>query len=214
MATASFQVATYEYYNWSSRNHEKTNLVLRGAGVRTCLQTWRGTMFMKTLSAMIIVLTFLALPVSLDFIDVAAQQKTMPAKIYFRKSGSSNDPKNPYNLDVATRQVPAHAPLRSALEALTAEPTAAEEAEGFMSSTFGIKLVSVRVRNGIAYTRFTMPPGAAFPGDGAPFLFIDAVEKTAKQFSTVKKVFVCLDGMLNFGDESGEPTKPCPREPK
>jgi hypothetical protein len=36
MATASFQVATYEYYNWSSRNHEKTNLVLKGAGGQTC----------------------------------------------------------------------------------------------------------------------------------------------------------------------------------
>ena len=169
---------------------------------------------MKTLSPMIIVLFLIGLPVSLDSFDVVAQQKTVRANVYFRKSGNSDDPENPYNLNPATRQVPANAPLRSALEALSAEPTAAEEAEGLMTSTFGIKLVSVRVRNGTAYTRFTMPPGAAFPGDAAPFIFGAAVEKTAKQFPAIKKVFVCLDGILNFGDESGEPPKRCPREPK
>ena len=36
MAIASFQVATYEYYNWSSRNRGKTNLNLRGVGGETC----------------------------------------------------------------------------------------------------------------------------------------------------------------------------------
>jgi hypothetical protein len=169
---------------------------------------------MKTLLTMILVLTFLALPVSSGPLAVAARQKTTQAKVYFRKSGNSNDPKNPYNLSPATRQVSAGAPLRSALEALTAEPNAAEQAEGFMSSTFGIKLISVRVKNGIAYTRFTQPPGAAFPGDAAPFIFEAAVEKTAKQFPTVKKVFVCLDDILNFGDESGGPSKRCPQEPK
>jgi hypothetical protein len=36
MAQATFQVATYQYYNWSSRNHVKTNLVLKGVGGETC----------------------------------------------------------------------------------------------------------------------------------------------------------------------------------
>lgn len=36
MAQASFQVATYEYYDWSSRSTGKTNLNLRGAGGETC----------------------------------------------------------------------------------------------------------------------------------------------------------------------------------
>ena len=35
MATATFQVATYQYYDWSSRKTGKTNLILRGAG-QTC----------------------------------------------------------------------------------------------------------------------------------------------------------------------------------
>jgi len=35
MATATFQVSTYQYYNWSSRSSGKTNLILKGGGA-TC----------------------------------------------------------------------------------------------------------------------------------------------------------------------------------
>jgi hypothetical protein len=36
MATATFQVATYQYYDWSSRVTGKTNLILKGTGGQTC----------------------------------------------------------------------------------------------------------------------------------------------------------------------------------
>lgn len=36
MATATFQVTTYQYYSWSSRSSGKTNLVLKGAAGKTC----------------------------------------------------------------------------------------------------------------------------------------------------------------------------------
>ena len=36
MANASFQVATYQYYDWSSRSAGKTNLILKGTGGETC----------------------------------------------------------------------------------------------------------------------------------------------------------------------------------
>jgi hypothetical protein len=36
MATATFQVATYQYYDWSSRKTGKTNLNLKGTGGQTC----------------------------------------------------------------------------------------------------------------------------------------------------------------------------------
>lgn len=172
---------------------------------------------MKTLSRTAFVLMLLVLSLLFGAFEVAAQQKTQQVKIYLRKSLDKKypqdpyDQKNPFGLHPVTREVPARSPLRSALEALMVGPTAAEESVGVLSSTFGLKLLSVRVRNGTAYTRFTQPPGAAFPGDAAPFIFADAVERTAKQFSTVKKVFVCLDGVLNFGDESGERPKRCPR---
>jgi hypothetical protein len=36
MARESFQVATYQYYNWSSRKTGKTNLILKGTADETC----------------------------------------------------------------------------------------------------------------------------------------------------------------------------------
>ena len=36
MATATFQVGTYLYYDWSSRKTGKTNLILKGTGGQTC----------------------------------------------------------------------------------------------------------------------------------------------------------------------------------
>jgi hypothetical protein len=36
MAQASFEVATYQYYDWSSRNSVRTNMVLKGTGGQTC----------------------------------------------------------------------------------------------------------------------------------------------------------------------------------
>lgn len=36
MATATFQVDTYQYYDWSSRKNGKTNLILKGTGGQTC----------------------------------------------------------------------------------------------------------------------------------------------------------------------------------
>lgn len=36
MASASFKVKTYQYYDWSSRATGKTNLILKGEGGETC----------------------------------------------------------------------------------------------------------------------------------------------------------------------------------
>jgi hypothetical protein len=36
MAQAQFNVATYQYYNWSSRATGKTNLILKGVAGQTC----------------------------------------------------------------------------------------------------------------------------------------------------------------------------------
>ena len=37
MATATFEVATYHYYDWSSRATGKTNLILKGVGGRSAM---------------------------------------------------------------------------------------------------------------------------------------------------------------------------------
>ena len=36
MSSMPFQVSTYHYYDWSSRRAGKTNLILKGAGGKTC----------------------------------------------------------------------------------------------------------------------------------------------------------------------------------
>ncbi len=139
-----------------------------------------------------------------------AQSKAV--KVYFLKDPYDNsDPKNPGGLGAVTRKVSAKSPLRGALLALTAGPTAAEEKRGYASSTWGIKLLSVKIKDGTAYTYFTMPEGAMFSGDNSPFIFEDAVEKTALQFPNVRKVVVCLDGILDFGSESEDPPRKCPK---
>lgn len=148
---------------------------------------------------------------------VQAQQKTssklMDVKIYLAKEyddyDAEYDEKNPSNLFPARRRVDAASPLRNTLKALTEGPTKAEEKQKLFSAMFGIKLLSVRLEKGVAYTYFTMPEGATFSGDGSPFIFKNAVEKTALQFPNVKKVVVCLDGILDFWSESGEPPKKC-----
>lgn len=133
-------------------------------------------------------------------------------KIYLIKMPYDNsDAGNPYGLKAVTRKVNAKSPLRETLLELTKGPTEAEKGEGFESPTYGIQLLSAKIKGGVAYTYFTMPEGARFSGDGSPFIFQNAVEKTALQFPQVRKVVVCLDGILDFGSESGEPTRKCPR---
>jgi hypothetical protein len=140
----------------------------------------------------------------------SAQSKEV--KIYFIKDPYDNsDPKNPGSLGAVTRKVSAKSPLRGALLALTGGPTAAEEKRGYSSSTWGIRLLSVKLKSGTAYAYFTMPGGAMFSGDNSPFIFKDAVEKTALQFPNVRKVVVCLDGILDFGSESEDPPRKCPK---
>jgi hypothetical protein len=146
----------------------------------------------------------------------SAQRKkasnSMDVKIYVAQEladESQYDEKNPSNLVPLKRRVDAKSPLRNTLIALTGGITRAEEKQGFVSVMFGIKFVSVRLENGTAYAYFTMPEGASFSGDLSPLIFRDAVERTARQFPQVKKVEVCLDGILDFWSESDEPPKKC-----
>lgn len=152
-----------------------------------------------------------------SFNAAPAQRKSsanlMDVKIYVAKEMEDTDkydPDNPFGLVSVRRRVEARSPLRNTLRILTEGVTRQEEKQKMFSSTYGIKLLSVRLEKGTAYTYFTMPEGATFSGDGSPFLFRHAVEKTALQFPAVKKVVVCLDGILDFGSESDEPSKKCP----
>ena len=85
------------------------------------------------------------------------------------------------------RQVNAAAPLRPTLEALFAGATEDEVKNEFSSSTFGMKFVGVVLKNGTALVKFSQPPNETNYGSLGPFIFAEAIERTAKQFPTVKK---------------------------
>ena len=86
------------------------------------------------------------------------------------------------------------APLSPTLEDLFKGATSQDEASGFSSSTFGMKFEGVVLRNGVATVKFSQPKGQTNYGSLAPAIFLDAIERTAKQFPTVKKVVVCAIG--------------------
>lgn len=158
----------------------------------------------------LLILSLLVTGVPVDAKKSSAQLKEV--RIYLMKFPYDNSSdKNPYGLQPVTRKVSAKSPLREALISLTEGPTAAEKQQGFDSPTYGIKFLSVKIKRGVAYTYFTMPEDARFSGDGSPFIFQNAVEQTASQFPNVRKVVVCLDGILDFGIESEEPPTKCPR---
>jgi hypothetical protein len=139
--------------------------------------------------------------------------RTKQVRVYFPKEGDSADPQNnPGNLQPVMRSVNAIAPLRPAIEALLAGPTSAEEREGFTAlDVNGLSIVKVVVRQGTAYASFAHRRGMGWAGDLSPLYFGDAVERTLKQFPTVRRTVVCVDGVVNFGDESGGPVKKCPK---
>ena len=139
--------------------------------------------------------------------------RTAAVQIYFPMEGDSQDTtNNPWNLQPVARKVLAAAPLRPAIEALLKGPTAAEEQQGFGAlDVNGIYIVKVAVKAGTAYASFAHRKGTGWSGDLSPFSFGDAVERTMKQFPHVRQTVVCVDGAVNFGDESGGPVKRCPK---
>jgi hypothetical protein len=168
-------------------------------------------MEMKTRIVQILIITIL---LTFGFTSAPAQKRVAPkklreVKIYLVKATEEYDPKNPANLFPVKRKVDAASPLRSALEALMRGETKQEEKRGLYAATFGIQFVSVKLENGMALARFTMPETASFSGTNSPIYFIESVEKTALQFPLVKKVVVCLDGIIDFWREDDTPPKKC-----
>lgn len=151
----------------------------------------------------------LAIGISSALAQRPKRKELIEIKIFLAKETEEYDERNPHGLIAVKRIIDARSPLRNALIALTGDVTEAEKKRKLFSAMFGIKLLSVRVKNQTAYAYFTMPEGATFSGDGSPFVFEDAVKRTAMQFPPIKKVVVCLDGILDFWSESEEPSKKC-----
>lgn len=133
-------------------------------------------------------------------VSAKTQRKLKQVKVYFY-----HDPGEHIDLSPAMRSVNAVAPARGAIEALLAGPTAAEKEQGFgeLASASEFRIGSLRISRGTARVNFVSKRSwAGWPGDTAPIRFKTAVELTLKQFPSVQRVIVSLNGDAKFWDES------------
>jgi Sporulation and spore germination len=120
-------------------------------------------------------------------------------KVYFY-----HDPGEYIDLAPVMRSVKASAPARPAIEALLKGPTAAERRRGFgpLASASEFRIGSLKISGGTARIDFVSNRcWAGWPGDLAPVRFKTAVELTLKQFPSVQRVIVLLNGDEKFDDE-------------
>ncbi len=134
--------------------------------------------------------------------------KIRDVKIYLWEANSN---KAEIALTPVVRQVDRRAPLRPTLEALFAGATKDEEGRGLSSSTFGMKFVGVALQNGFALVKFSQPRNQTNYGSQGPMIFAEAIEKTARQFPTVKKVQICAAGDTLIDAQLEKPFPRCPR---
>ncbi len=121
------------------------------------------------------------------------EPKVRKVKIYLWRPNDEGKDGN-FVLGTVEREVIANAPLRPTLEELFNWKDEGEENKGFSSATFGMKLENIVLKNGAVTVKFSQPPDQTNYGSLGPFIFLESIEKTAKQFPTVKKVLVCAIG--------------------
>jgi spore germination protein GerM len=142
----------------------------------------------------------------------SAVSKLKEVKVYFHFIGSEGTQSKIIPLK---RKVSAKAPLLPAIEAMLKKPTKAEQKRGYQSAGYGdMKLISVKLKRGGARIDFSRTISDDYnPGDLETLSFENAVIKTAKQFPSVKKVVVCVNGMNEFGVGMViDAPVPCPKE--
>ena len=84
-----------------------------------------------------------------------------------------------------------------------------EEDRGLSLPTFGMRLEGVTLKNGLALIKFSQPAGATNYGSQGPFIFAKAIERTARQFPTVKRVEICAVGETLIDAQMERPFPRC-----
>jgi hypothetical protein len=161
-----------------------------------------------------IMICYLWSPDAIFALTPLQNQRGKVVKIYLRNDLLKRKTDDPMELlmalAVVSRRVDAAAPARGALNALLVGPTAAEKNRGFESPHAEyLSLRRLVIRHGLASVslRTTRRMYARWPGDLSPGRFADAITRTLKQFSTVKRVAICLDGETSTGKDDS--TKRC-----
>jgi len=128
----------------------------------------------------------------------ASAEQQRQVRVYFPRDGNPH-PRDPFNLQFVVRNVAASAPARPALESLLAGPTVTEKRRRLRAlDAAGLKVGSLVIGNGTARVDFVSRGGKRWAGDLSPAEFRRAVERTLKQFSTVRRVTVSVDGRTDF----------------
>jgi spore germination protein GerM len=131
---------------------------------------------------------------------VAAAPATMRLQVYFNHAGLAAQPDDCATVFAVTRQLPrTDAVATAALRLLFAGPSEAERAAGYRSpfsaATSGL-LKSLRIEHGTAYVNLNDPRtllAGASSSCGAAELRTQ-IERTLRQFPTVRRVIVAIDG--------------------
>lgn len=136
------------------------------------------------------------------FLSYAEPQRTASARrqvrVYFPRDGNPH-PRDPFNLQFVVREVAAAAPARPTLEALLAGPTAEEQRRRLRAlDAGGLSIGTLTIRDGAARVDFISKGNKRWAGDLSPAEFRRAVERTLKQFSTVREVTVSVNGKTDF----------------
>ncbi len=103
----------------------------------------------------------------------------------------------------------ATAPLRPTLKLLFAGANESDIQSGFASTTFGLKFVGVVLKNGTATIKISEPQNNKKLKISEAEIFLEAVEKTAKRFPTVKNVEICAVGETTFDSEIAQKIPKC-----
>lgn len=114
-----------------------------------------------------------------------------------------------YILAPVNRYVNPKAPLKPTLEALFGKLRKDELDYGFSNPTFGLKFEGVSIDKGTAIIKISQSPNNRNYGSLGPFIFLDAIKKTAKQFPTVKNVKICGVGETYIDAELEKPFPNC-----
>lgn len=122
---------------------------------------------------------------------------------------NDNEPNKNFILGTVEREVASAAPLRPTLEELFAGATKDETEKGFGAVAFGMKFEGVSLKNGTATVKFSQPANETNYGTLGSFIFQEAIEKTAKQFPTVKRVVICAVGETLFDAQMDKPFPKC-----
>lgn len=134
----------------------------------------------------------------------ARVQRKRDARVYFWTERDSTSA-NPFGLSAVNRRVDAREPARAALEALLRGPNASEKGRGYLSlSVEEFDIGRLSISRGTARVNFVASrTWAGWPGDMAPARFREAVTRTLKQFPTVRRVIVSVNGDTRFDSNEG-----------